>query len=274
MRYIFIFLGLSAIASSSFSQQTILEESFNNGIPANWSIIDGDGFTVHPSVGEFQPAWISIAEPNPHPSEPENRVAASTSYFDPEGKAFRFLVTPQLSLGAYGNILSWRSRSHDPSFPDWIMVLVSTTGNNLEDFTDTLFRLNNEFPYWTERSINLTDSGLVDMNVYLAFVNHTNQGFKLYVDDIMVEINSPVSVDNFNVQPQVVLFPNPSGGDVVYMQSTQSILQVEVMDLNGRIVLSSFSDDLKIDTSTLLSGVYFVRVTTNSGVQVVKYQKL
>jgi hypothetical protein len=191
--FILAVIGLGMFCNA---QEIVLSEDFDMGIPASWTVIDGDTLNVHPSVQEFEDAWIGLDDP----FVPGEKIVGSTSYFDPEGKAFRFLITPQIQLGSFGNILSWESMSHDPSFPDWIMVLISTTGTNLEDFNDTLFRLNNEFPYWTSRSINLSDSGYVDAEVYLAFVNHTNQGFKLYLDNIQMEINNPVSIQSEEIQ--------------------------------------------------------------------------
>jgi hypothetical protein len=263
----YVLIALSARATM-YAQETILFEDFNNGIPANWSIIDGDGFTVHPSVQEFQPAWIGLDDP----FVPGNKIAGSTSYFEPEGKAFRFLVTPQLSLGSYGNFLSWKSMSHDPSFPDWIMILVSTTGNNLEDFTDTLFRLTNEFPTWTKRTINLSDTGYVDMNVYLAFVNHTNQGFKLYVDSVQVEINNPVSVVSESLS-EVVIYPNPSSTNRIHLHSEDEILSLRIVDASGRVVLQKNNPNDTIDISNLELGLYFAQVQTNRGLQTIRFQK-
>jgi hypothetical protein len=265
----YISILLFGISRMAISQEFILDEDFENGIPANWSIIDGDGFTVNSSVSEFQPAWIGLDDP----FIAGNKIAGSTSYFEPEGKAFRFLVTPQLSLGSYGNILSWKSMSHDPSFPDWIMILASTTGNNLEDFTDTLFRLTNEFPYWTEREINLSDSGYVDMDIYLAFVNHTNQGFKLYVDSVQVEINNPVSVPNESIS-EVVIYPNPTSTNQINLHSENEILNLTIVDASGRVVLQKNNPNNSLDVSALEHGLYFAQVQTNKGIQTIRFQKL
>ena len=257
------------LVSQSFAQEIILSETFNTGIPANWSIINGDTHTVNPSVSEFQPAWISLVDP----LDPEAKIVGSTSYFEPEAKAYRFLVTPQITLGDYGNFLYWRSRSHDPSFPDWIMVLVSTTGNNINDFTDTLFRLNNEFPEWTSRSINLSAEGYNSTNVYLAFVNHTNQGYKLYLDDIVIEKNDPVSLEPQTL-PSVTLFPNPSASNFIQIQCAEMITNLAIVDATGRTIKELQNPELHINVADLPKGMYFVRVNTVSGVQVHRYQKL
>jgi hypothetical protein len=266
-KIIFFILALfSALAKAQ--QETILFEDFDNGIPSSWTIIDGDGHTVHPSVAEFQPAWIGLEDP----FEPGNFIAGSTSYFEPEAKAYRFLITPQLTLGDYGNILSWKSMSHDPSFPDWIMVLVSTTGTEIEDFTDTLFRLNNEFPYWTNRSINLSDSGYVSQNVYLAFVNHTNRGFKLYLDSIQVEINNPVSTPNIS-HSEIKLYPNPSNG-MVYISSSENISNIEVIDIAGKTVFIQSTQLSSIDLSQLNAGMYYIKFRTEKGIETKIFQKI
>lgn len=250
------------------AQSVVLFEDFENGIPNNWTLIDGDGFTVHPSVVDFQPAWISLDDP----FRPNNKIVGSTSYFEPEAKAFRLLVTPQISLGAFGNFVSWQSMSHDPSFPDWIMVLVSTTGNALEDFTDTLFRLNNEFPYWTDRTVSLSDSGYVNQDVYLAFVNHTNRGFKLYLDSIQVEVDNPVSAPSF-IKQDLVMYPNPAQ-DEVYFQTQLAIDKIDVIDQSGRVVQSSGLANNRLDISQIEQGLYFVRIHTSNGIETRTLRKI
>jgi len=260
-----LFLSILALAHA---QTVVLYEDFENGIPNDWTVIDGDGFTVHPSVADFQPAWIALDDP----FRPNNKIVGSTSYFEPEAKAYRLLVTPQISLGAYGNFVSWQSASHDPSFPDWIMVLVSTTGNALADFTDTLFRLNNEFPEWTSRTVSLSDSGYVNQNVYLAFVNHTNRGFKLYVDSIHVEVDNPVSTPTF-VKKELVMYPNPAQ-DQVYFQTQVAIDKIDIIDQSGRAVLSSTPSINRLDISQIDQGLYFVRIYTSDGIETKTLRKL
>jgi hypothetical protein len=263
-----VFFILAILAMYSFGQETILFEEFNVGIPNSWTIADGDGHTVHPSVAEFQPAWIGLEDP----FQAGNFIVGSTSYFEPEARAFRFLITPQITLGEYGNILSWRSRSHDPSFPDWIMVLVSTTGTDIEDFTDTLFRLNNEFPSWTDRTINLSDSGYVSQNIHIAFVNHTNRGFKLYIDDVKVEINNPLNTPN-KATTYITLYPNPSNG-VFYVSPHEAIQSIEVLDLTGKVVYSQAQSSASIDINHLAAGLYYLKCTVGNTIETKLIQKL
>lgn len=245
----------------SLAQQLILEENFDAGIPAAWSIHNGDGLTVDASVSEFAPAWIGLTDP----MDAGNNIVGSTSFFDPEGQAFRMLITPELALGEYGNLLRWKSMSADPSFPDWIMVLVSTTGPSPENFTDTLFRLTNELPTWTERLVNLSDSGYNDMSIHLAFVNNTNSGFKLYLDDVEVEINNPLSTPE-SLFSQVQLYPNPVSGGEIFISSDLDIKEIQILDQQGRFVATKTEDFERFDVSRLDSGFYLLRIVSKEGI--------
>ena len=91
-------------------------------------------------ISEFTSAWITTIDP----IDSTDTIAASTSYFSPAGTASRWLITPQLSLGAFGNYINWNARSHDPSFPDDYLVLVSTTDSQITSFTDTIGNINEE----------------------------------------------------------------------------------------------------------------------------------
>lgn len=269
MKYTISLIVILVLTWFTSAQQVVFSESFDNGIPDDWTIIDGDNFTVHPSVEEFQPAWIGLEDPQ----YPGRLVAGSTSFFEPEGKAYRFLVTPKLTLGSFGNFFSWQSRSHDPSFPDWIMILISTTGNQIEDFTDTLFRLNNEFPTWTPRTLALNDSNYLDKDVYIAIVNHTNQGFKLYVDSVQLEINNPVSVESYAVRAPI-LYPNPSSDDVINIVSDEAVLNAQIMDYSGKLVRNTQVQNNTIDVSGIDKGLYFITILTTRGRTTQRFQKL
>lgn len=262
------FYILFALPFISLGQTEIFSEDFESGIPAGWTIIDNDGRTVNASVSEFQPAWISLEDPQ----DAMNTVAGSTSYFEPEGRASRWLITPSITLGDYGNLLYWRAMSHDPSFPDWYMVLISTTGTNVEDFTDTLFRIVNEFPEWTEREVNMSDSGYNNVNIHLAFVNNTNRGYKLYVDDVSIEINDPVSI----AEKELVsfsIYPNPSS-DFISLNSQEVIQQIKITDASGKEVYLNHNYSEKIDVQKLERGIYFIHISTAKGSATQKFIKI
>lgn len=254
-----ILLGLLILPTVLIGQTLIFSEDFETGIPESWTLIDNDGRTVHSSISNFQAPWISVTDP----SDATNSVAGSASFFEPTGRASRWLITPEITVGEYGNILYWRTMSHDPSFPDWFMVLVSTTGTEITDFTDTLFRIVNEYPEWTERSVNLSDSGYNDTPIHIAFVNNTNNGFKLYLDDVRIEIEDPVSIKDYEAE-LFVIYPNPTS-TTLKISTKSTYHSYRIFDASGKLILFENKPLLSIDVTPLEKGMYFIQLDSESG---------
>ncbi|HLV41277.1 MAG TPA: choice-of-anchor J domain-containing protein [Brumimicrobium sp.] len=259
-----IFTGLAIIASATlFGQVTILEENFDSiSLPTDWTVIDNDGFTVENSVQEYTSAWISKEDP----LNAGNRTASSTSFFSPVNRADRWLVSPKLTLGATANYISWKGLSHDSSFPDSYKVMVSKTGNSLADFKDTLVVVSNETPYWRSHT-ELLDV-YANEEIYIAFVNTTSNGFKLYLDSVYVREQDPLSVSKEEIS--VGIYPNPIEG-VFYISTGNALIQnVRMYNSFGQEVLNKIVDSQKqnvaIDGTDLKSGVYIVAVHTSEGV--------
>ena len=68
------------------------------------------------------------------------------------------------------------------------------------------------------------------------------------------------------------IFPNPVT-DIVNIQSTYTIIDIEVMSFIGQSVYTQRGVDAKatkVNVSNLQAGVYFVKVITDQGVRAVK----
>lgn len=261
MKQILFYIGSVIILSNttSFSQTTAFQESFDSGIPATFTMYNVDGLTPDASVAEYTNAWIGKTDP----ADPTNNVASATSYFSPVGSANRWLVTPAISLGNFGNTLTWQAKSHDASYSESYYVLVSTTDNAMASFTDTLETVFFEDVNWISHSVNLSENGYDGQTVYLAFVLRTYNGFKFYLDSINVEKDNPASVET--VQPEVLvsIYPNPATNFV----SIQSNLENPVYtfkDINGKIVLKSNGN--KVDIQSLQKGMYIIECANKDAV--------
>ncbi len=258
----FILVGVSLNA-----QTEIYNEDFESGIPATYTIVDNDGNTPNTAVAEYTDAWIGIVDPN----NDGNHIAASTSFFDPVGEASRWLITPAISLGAFGNILYWDARSHDPSFPDGYRILVSRTDTQLSSFTDTLYLIFQEIAKdWQTRSANLSAIGLDNETVHIAFINETDNGFKLYLDNIRVEMEDPVGL-NETAKTNIKVFPNPTT-DQITVTGVENIQSISVYSLDGKMVLNS--NDNKVSMQHLAPGKYIIEVQSDAQIvrsTVIKY---
>ena len=259
-----ILTGLAVIVSATlFGQVTILEENFDaTSLPSTWTIIDNDGNTVDADVQEYTAAWIYKEDP----LNVGNGTASSTSYFSPLDRADRWLITPQLTLGAESNYISWKSLSHDGSFPDSYKVMISKTGNAVVDFTDTLTIRSNETPYWSQH-IELLDA-YANESIYIAFVNTTYNGFKLYLDSVYVREQDPLAVSKEEIN--VGIYPNPIVNNFHISTGNALIQNVRIYNSFGQEVLSidaiTSTNNLTIDATDLKTGIYIVSISTSEGI--------
>lgn len=258
-----IFIGFALFFSVTlFGQVTILEENFDNTtLPAQWTVINNDGNTVAPSVQEYTEAWIYKEDP----LNPGNGTVSSTSYFSPVDRADRWLISPAITLGNSGNVISWKGMSFDPSFPDSYKILVSTSGNDISDFTDTLTIVNLQTPYWAKYTETLDE--YTNETIHVAFVNTTYDGYKLFLDSIQVREQDPLSVTDEEIK--VAVYPNPITDHFVISTGNTPIKGVQIHDALGRLVLVQEFDlemtELTIPTNQFLEGVYFLTVNTLDG---------
>jgi len=250
-----LFVTSLFFAASVIAQVEIYAEDFQTGFPSAMTIIDNDGFTPNAAVSNFGDAWIILADPD----NPTDSIAGSTSYFEPVGQADRWLITPAITIGAYGNVLYWNAKSHDPSFPDDYMILISKTTPDLASFTDTLYNIVNELATWQARSVNMSDSGFVSETIYIAFVNRTNNGFKLYLDDIRVEKEDPVGISE-NKMNSFAVYPNPAR-NIIHLTGVSPTEKVIIYSVDGQIVLTTTASS--IDISSLENGKYFIESKIN-----------
>lgn len=257
-----ILVGVGLIISSlTYGQVTILEENFDSGtMPSDWTVVDNDGHQVHESVSEYEDAWIIKEDPD----NEDNWTISSTSYFSPVNRADRWLISPELELGTEGNYISWKGVSYDPSFPDSYKVMISTTGNDIADFTDTLTIVNNESPEWIKRTESLED--FAGETIYIAFVNTTYDGFKLHLDSIYVREQDPLSVDKFEIQ--MAVYPNPSVDYITVNTGSDNFSKVSVINSLGSVIneVRESGNQMTLPTSNLNSGLYWISVETDKGI--------
>jgi hypothetical protein len=77
------------------------------------------------------------------------------------------------------------------------------------------------------------------------------------------EISSPVTINELGISADVlidfVLSPNPTNGLLSITNNSGELIEVEVFDQKGLLLLSQLIDQ-KIDISNLCEGIYFVNV--------------
>lgn len=260
-------LFILSFSSVCYSQTDVLITDFQTGMPALYSVVDNDGHTPAAQVSQFTSAWITLQDP----SNNLDTVAASTSFFSPAGTANRWVITEPIVLGAFGNFIEWEAKSHDPSYPDDYLVLVSTTDAQLASFTDTIGYVIEEYDEWTTRTVDLSIEGYNSQTIYVAFVNVTTDGFILYIDDIHAWKEDPVSVSEIAANLNLSVFPNPTNGEIT-VSCSENLEKITLYSSTGQQLIQSTESKLNIEA--LPNGVYFLHVKTaeySETVKVLKY---
>ena len=251
------------------AQTEIYAEDFQPTFPVTYTVVDNDGLTPNAVVSEYTAAWIFITDP--FDTSNTNIVASSTSYFEPTGQADRWLITPAITLGAFGNSASWKAQSHDPSFPDGYYVLVSGTDMQLSSFTDTLAYVYGEVSDSLHlNEANISDLGFDNQTIHLAFVNRTVDGFKLYLDDIRVTKDDPAALTEHK-DVQASIYPNPTS-DFITIKGLQSIQNIQLVSLDGKVLIESTAS--KIDITHLDAGNYICLIQGDNTISQVSIVKL
>lgn len=248
---------------------TLLFEDFEGPFPAGWTTINNDGLTPDTAVGFISDAWV-ITPDLDDPTSGDS-VATSTSWYSPAGTADDWLISPSVSLGTFGNKLSFKAKSYDGSFPDGFQVFASTH-NVIDSFIqqDTLLTVTAQSPYWTRYFVSLDSFDLAGETIYLAFRNNSEDQYLLSLDSIYVGIEHPVNTEELSHLPEVRIFPNPTSQQLNIVTG-KTIQKIEILTIGGQLILSSNSET--VDVSQLSQGVYFIKICTPTGFAVRKFQK-
>ena len=262
MKKIAIYGVLSTCFLTSLSAQTVvIDEDFQQGIPGSWSIVINDTNTLDSTViVQFEPGWVAL----PDPDNTADTVAGSCSFFTEPAGADRWLITPAFTVGAYGNFLAWKAKSHDPSYLDGYYVMISTTDNQTASFTDTLATVAFENSEWTEYRVDLSALDYINQTIHVGFRLRSYDKFKLYLDSVNITINDPVGIDELSAIA-IELAPNPA--TTSFFIQGEALQSVQIIGLNGQLVLEQLiSAEQPIDISHLVAGTYIVEVRTANGI--------
>lgn len=95
----------------------------------------------------------------------------------------------------------------------------------------------------------------------------------IVTNTFLTEFVSVLKVDSF-LNNQTIIYPNPTS-NVLNIESKTNILNIEIIDINGRSLLSKSqnSSSTSINVESLSKGVYFVKVSNEKGNFVQKFIK-
>ena len=160
---------------------TVFSDDFENGL-GNWTIY---------TQGDAGAAWRLLASASSGlslPAHSGDSVASAWSWNSSAYNANNWLITPQLPLG--GILTFWVGAN--ASYPDSYEVKVSTTGNAIANFTNTVKTMAPAGEPWTEVTIDLSE--FAGQQGYIAF-HHVDYDMNyLLIDDVVYGTSNTPSV--------------------------------------------------------------------------------
>ncbi len=257
----FFFLSFHATAQNYFSCD------FENGIPADFTLIDYDGNTPSTSmkkVGfDVEIPWIATTLA----SDKENTIACSTSWYTPAGTSDDWLITPEITLSGSNPELSFRAMASDKKHSDGFVVYVSEGGEPQKtsfDVESPLLLVANEASEWTEHIVSLAK--YAGKTIRLAFVNNSTDCSRLYLDDIDISESHKARIAI--TTPKFVNYV----GDVAVSATVSTRLSEPIkgftvqLDANGESFTQHFDEEVTSSTP--------VSFTLDRKIHVEKLQKV
>jgi len=287
---------LGAITTAK-AQTVIFEDSFEtytnfaiSGV-GNWTLTDVDlkttyGFSGTTFLNAQSPmAFIvfnATATAPPLPSSATSNWSARTG--DKSMICFAatsapwnndWLISPQVTLGAQGNVVSFWAKSCDAEYGnERFKVGISTTGTAPGNFTIISagdFVANPSTAEWVEYTYTL-DATYNNQPVYIGINCISQDQFGFAIDDFKVTTTPTASNEEF-FKENFTIYPNPTA-DELNITATNGLEfnEIAVFDLTGRKV-KSFTNNTKINVSDLSTGTYLIEIKTNEGNATSKFIK-
>ena len=254
-----------------------------------WTSVDLDG---DPALG-----WSDVSFPhtheafgficfNPAKTTPAIDVSINSELAPMQGRRYGaslrcnaetthdLLISPKLQLPQAGSKTSFFVKSWTGDYGyDQYRVLVSTTTNDMESFEPvTDFR---EAPDWEWKQEVVDLSAYNGQQVYIAIerlIEEDGYGYMLMIDDIRVDKTGTGTESDASIL-SASLYPNPAQENVTVFCEA-GIQEVEILDINGRVLFAK--QGLKQNTFVfnveyLSPGLYFAKVRSSQGLQVLKF---
>ena len=258
-----------------------------SGFQPEWTTMDNDGMPTYgwqyvsfPHTFEafgfisFNPASTTPPIMDDYEMRPVQGRRFGASFSTNANDADDWLISPKLQMPPSGAKISFYVKSFTKDYGyDQYRVLASTTTNAMESFEPvTDFR---EAPDWDWKQEVVDLSAYNGQEIYIAIQRYQGEqgyGFVFMIDDIRVD-KTGTGIESSASIPDANLYPNPAREKVTIFCDA-GIREVEILDMNGRVLFAK--QGLKQNTFVfnveyLSPGLYFAKVRSSQGLQVLKF---
>ena len=190
MKKTLLFLVAALTFGMAAQAQTIFSEDFENvtlssgigELPTGWTTYSDDLTNFYNTQGYdyrvFGNSWCV------YNMSGWGNCAFCMTYTMEATQVDRWMITPQIAIPETGNY-SLVFTVYGSNYNEKLRVLVSTTGVEKTDFTQTLFEGELD-PGVSNKLLDL--SNFSNQNIYIAFQNFTTDGLYTFIDDVEVKV--------------------------------------------------------------------------------------
>jgi len=93
------------------------------------------------------------------------------------------------------------------------------------------------------------------------------------VDTTLCTNISGLGIENNTVSSELLIYPNPTNGELNIKISGLNIIETKIVDITGKVVFTTNLINNSIDVSSLTNGIYFLQVQTKEGLLTQKFIK-
>ena len=242
---------LSLIFALPFLANAQFSESFDSGIPATWTIING---------GDSGQTWASyssysaLTTINPHSGAKFVGLRyGSTAHSD-------YLISPQVTVqaGVSDKLALWAVNGSSSTFLEKFDIKISTTTPDASAFTKTLASAVAPPTSWNRYTYDLSE--YVGQTIYIGFYSSTTDLWFVGLDDIVVSNAATLSVIDTK-DNKLNVYPNPVENylniNVDSKSSTANIINVAGQQIK---IIKLTAGENKVNFTDLPKGNYIVRV--------------
>ncbi|MCF7920470.1 MAG: choice-of-anchor J domain-containing protein [Candidatus Cloacimonetes bacterium] len=261
-----IFFSLSAQLLEEGFESCYVDSNGATVLPAGWIMVDNDGDSYN---------WFTYSF-SPHSGA---KSIASASYLQPPVGVLtpdNWLISPAIVIPD-STTLSWWAATQDPVWPiEHYSVMLSVSGNAIEDFTTELYNETLNSIIWHQVSVSLLD--YAGETIHLAWRHHAStDNFYMKIDDILV--TSGVSESESNVLVSIPngiskVYPNPFNPETTISFNLEETGNVElsVYNMKGQKITELISGVRASGGHNVIwqagnqpSGMYLFRLLTDQG---------
>lgn len=205
------------------------------------------------------------------------RAVGSSSYINNVGSLNpdNLLRLPKLHLEE-NTFMSYYVKAEDAQYLDYYSIVVyeehdDPTIDLGETVLNTIMVLDKvvQGTSYVQETIDLSE--FAGKDVYIGFRHHNDEdNYWMYIDDIYV-YSMVLGVEETEIQNSMTVYPNPVNQScyITFTVNQRQDVNIDLVNIQGQLMMSRTintvgSDIQYFDLSSLTSGVYFVKVSSNN----------